>query len=314
MACLSPFLLGVEMLSLFRRSLIGLCGASIGIACTMNVCRSDEVSARVSTLGLTVHGPEETLASYCHEENGVLWLVLPSGSRFELLTSTCELPNPGDGAFHPFDEAIVRSALAAARFPTSGVTAEVFILPYPRRDGLQSAAAPQLMLLSPGVTPLSTEQQHAAVLHELGHVIQYQFMPDGAADLWSRYRHLRGIADELRFSADAPHADRPHEIFAEDFRVLFGDALANYSGSIENETLRSPRAVPGLDAFIASLSGALMASESFRGFPNPTRGALSFRRDGVSAEALDLFALSGRRLAAVTPTPPGEVLPLRWDR
>ena len=302
------------MLSLLRRSLIGLCGAVLGLVCMVGVGRSDEVSARATALGLVVHGADETLASYCREEDGVLWLVLPSGLRFELVTSTCDLPNPGDGSFHPFDEATVRAALASARFPIGAVTAEVFLLPFPRRAGLQSAAGPQLMLLSPGVTPLSVEQQHATVIHELGHVIQYQFMPDAAADLWNRYRSLRGIGDQLRFSAEAAHADRPHEIFAEDFRVLFGDALANYSGTIENQSLCAPQAVTGLDAFIASLQGAvLMASGALTGFPNPTRGALSFRRGGALAAALDLYDLAGRRLATVDPTPLAEGWQWRWD-
>jgi len=39
------------MLSLLRRSLIGLCGAVLGLACMVSVSRSDEVSARVSALG-----------------------------------------------------------------------------------------------------------------------------------------------------------------------------------------------------------------------------------------------------------------------
>lgn len=301
------------MVSLLRRSLIGLCGVVLGLACMVSVTRSDEVSARVSALGLVVHGADETLASFCHEEEGALWLTLPGGARFELVTSTAELPNPGDGVFHAFDETVVRRAVAAVRFPMDRVAAEIFILPYPRRESLRSAAGPELILLSPGVAPLSAEQQHATVVHELGHVIQYRFMPDGDLDLWSRYRALRGITDALRFCAEAPHADRPHEIFAEDFRVLFGDALANYSGTIENPSLVAPQRVPGLDAFIASLQGTNVAGGSLRGFPNPTRGALSFRRGGDQASPIDLFDVSGRRVASVTPTPLASGWQWRWD-
>src|SRR5262245_23749870 len=278
----------MNMVSLLRRSLIGLCGAVLGLACMVSVTRSDEVSARMSALGLVVHGAEETLSRFCHEEEGALWLSLPSGARFELITSTADLPNPGDGAFHVFDENVVRAALSSVRFPMERVTAEIFILPYPRRDGLPSAAGPELVLLSPGVTPLSVEQQHATVVHELGHVIQYRFMPDEDLDLWSRYRSLRGIGDLLRFSADAAHADRPHEIFAEDFRALFGDALANYSGTIENQALLAPYRVAGLESFMTSLQGTPMAGGWLRGFPNPTRGALSFRRAGGTASTIDL--------------------------
>src|SRR5207244_7387854 len=102
-----PSTTGMRMLSLLRWSL-GLCGAVLGLACMVAVSRSDEVAARASALGLVIHDANETLTSYCHEEDGTLWLVLPSGARFELLTSTCGLPNPGDGSFHPFDESVVR--------------------------------------------------------------------------------------------------------------------------------------------------------------------------------------------------------------
>lgn len=301
------------MVSLVRRSLIGLCGAVLGLACMVGVTRSDEVSARVSALGLVIHNADETLARFCHVEEGALWLMLPSGARFELTTSTADLPNPGDGFFHPFDETVVRAAVNAIRFPMDRVSAEIFILPYPRREGLPSAAGPELVFLSPGVMPIAVEQQHATVVHELGHVIQYRFMPDDDLNLWNRYRTLRGITDPLRFCAEALHADRPHEIFAEDFRALFGDALANYSGTIENQALRAPHHVPGLEPFITSLQGVAIAGGSLRGFPNPTRGAVSFRRASATAAAIDLFDVAGRRLASVAPTPLASGWQWSWD-
>jgi hypothetical protein len=39
-------------------------------------------------------------------------------------------PNPGDGAFHPFDETVVRAALRSVAFPMIKWAAEVFILPF----------------------------------------------------------------------------------------------------------------------------------------------------------------------------------------
>ena len=127
----------------------------------------------------------------------------------------------------------MRAALAAVRFPLGAVSAEVFLLPYPRRTQLESAAGPGLILLAPGVRALSRAHQHAEFVHELGHVVQYALMPDGDAR-WSDYLELRAIDDASRFSATGSHAYRPHEIFAEDFRALFGDADATYSGTIEN--------------------------------------------------------------------------------
>jgi hypothetical protein len=287
----------------------------LGLALMTAIGRSDEVSARADdgSIGFVIHDAGEVLRDFCVTEDGELWLTLPGGARFELVTSTCGLPNPGDGAFHPFDEAVVRAALQSVHYPVGGVTAEVFVLPYPRRDDTQSAAGPGLILLSPGVVPLSEEQQHATVVHELGHVVQYQYMPDQESPLWDRYRELRGITDEQRYTASAPHADRPHEIFAEDFRALFGDGLATYSGSIENASLCDPRTVQGLGAFLASLSDPLAAGVRLQGFPNPTRGAVSFRRGGGPAGPIDLFDAAGRRVATLTPTPLAEGWQWGWN-
>jgi len=54
--------------------------------------------------------------------------------RFELITSISDplISNGGDGSFHPFDESQVRSALSQVRFPLPGLSADVFLLPYPR--------------------------------------------------------------------------------------------------------------------------------------------------------------------------------------
>src|SRR5439155_3419753 len=106
---------------------------------------------------------------------------------------------------------------------------------------------------SPGVWEIPVTTQHAEVVHELGHVIQYQRMPDADGTNWQRYRALRGIADGGIYNAAAPHADRPHEIFAEDFRTLFGGTLAVTAAAIENNQLPSPDGVPGLESFIAAL-------------------------------------------------------------
>ncbi len=301
------------MLSLSRRSLIELCGAAVGLACMVSVSRSDEVSARASVSGLVIHDADETLALFCHEESGVWWFVLPSGARFELVTDPSQLPNPGDGSFHAFDAATVRQAIASVRFPMDQINAEIFILPYPRRDALQSAAGPDLMLLSPGVTALDVDQQHATVVHELGHLVQYRFMPDSNDELWSRYRDLRGLDDPLRFSAEAPHADRPHEIFAEDFRALYGDPLANYSGTIENQTLAAPQRVVGLEAFISSLEAAPLTARAIAAFPNPARAAVGFRRGGEHAALIDVFDPAGRRVATLAPTPLATGWQWRWD-
>jgi hypothetical protein len=278
-------------------------------------CGADELLVSGSAQGFLIHGPEQTLRENCSTDSGGrLWLELPGGARFELVTSTGDtaIANPGDGSFHTFEEREVRAALAEVRFPLNSVRADVYLLPYPRRAGLESAAGSELILLSPGVRPLTREHQHAELVHELGHVVQYALMPDPDHPRWSRYRELRGIQDPAVYGPASRHADRPHEIFAEDFRALFGGATANYSGSIENASIPPPQDVPGLEGFVLELAGST-AVTSLTSYPNPARGIVRFYRAGSSAVPLDLFDVRGRRVASVAPTQAGSVVQWTWD-
>ena len=301
-------------LSFLRPAFSGLLALAAGAASTATAADSDELGpAAASARGVVIHGAAETLRDYCRQEDGALWLELPGGARFELITSTADsgISNPGDGSFHPFDESEVRDALEGLRFPLEGLSAEIFLLPYPRRAGLTSAAGPALVLLSPGVLPLPAAYQHCQLTHELGHVVQYALMPDADTTGWTRYRRLRGITDESVYNAGAVHADRPHEIFAEDFRALFGDPLANESGSIENASLPMPQQVAGLPAFMANLGEP--AGGTLAAFPNPARGPVTFRCGGAAERAVDLFDLQGRRIATLSPQPSSAGVRWTWD-
>ncbi len=279
-----------------------------------------EPASTGTSAGLTIHGPEETLRDFCVLQDGALWLVLPTGSRHELVLSTSDpvITNAGDGSFHPFDESTVRTALAALRSPLAPVRADVFLLPYPRRAGLESAAGPGLILLSPGVRPLSDEQQHAEFVHELGHVVHHTRMPDANAAEWARYRELRGIADANVYNATANHANRPHEIFAEDFRALVGGALANYSGTIENANLAPPASVAGLEEFMHAIAGEAVPAVAASSpvlvcFPNPSRQTVRFTLSGGEAEALEVYDVGGRRVATLAPVVTGGLVSWHWD-
>jgi hypothetical protein len=287
---------------------------------------SEVAASGVSTSSrIVIHDAQETLRDWCRPDSqGTLWLTLPGGMSFELVTSSADpaISNHGDGSFHAFDAGEVNAALAAVSYPLDGVTAEVFILPYPCRTGLTSVAGPGLILLSPGVYPLPREQQHSEFIHELGHVVQYARLPDQDAASWSRYRTLRGITDVNVYSDNAAHADRPHEIFAEDFRGLFGGLLAISTGSIENASLTLPTQIAGLADFMLSLSGSSLTEPTLSGpsltvmlgaHPNPARGPVLFSRKGSAMVALDLFDLVGRRLASVAPEVVFDGVRWSWD-
>jgi hypothetical protein len=310
----------MKPLALIRRALIGLLGTALGMGTLVMVAHADELNGL--TADQAADGSIEILSAadvelrYCSKDaDGRMWLELPTGHRFELITDLSDpsIVNKGDGAFHAFDPAEVRAAIDQVRFSLSELEVDVFILPYPRRGGLESAAAPGMILLSPGVRPLSLEHQHAEVVHELGHVVQYALMPDLDREAWSRYRSLRGIGDEKTYWSGADHANRPHEIFAEDFRALFGSALANYSGTIENAALAHPANVQGLHGFMAALAGDLPRTIAFSAYPNPSRGALTFTRSGAAGSPLDLFDPQGRRVATLDPEASPLGVQWTWD-
>jgi len=307
----------MELRSLFGRISVGLAGTAASVALLVLAARADEVTTcSFHGTGVIVHDADETLVRWCSVDSlGNPWLRLPGGGTFELIGSPLDggFANVGDGTFHPFDAAEVRAALAGVRYPLGSVPVEIFILPFPRRDAIESAAGPGVVFLAPGVRPIPVEQQDATVVHELGHVVQRALMPDDDVEAWSRYRALRGITDPVRFAAGAPHADRPHEIFAEDFRALFGGTLAVASGTIENATIAPPSSVSGLAAFIASLTEP--APVRLAAWPNPGRGAVTFARASAAEGAgpLDVFDLAGRRIAVLAPQPAAHGWTWTWD-
>jgi hypothetical protein len=265
--------------------------------------------------GIVVHDAGETLRDFCRSEGGHVYLELPDGSEWELVTSPTdpEITNPGDGMFHAFEPAEVGAAMEQVSYPLRGISAEVFILPYPRRESLESAAGPGLILLSPGVRPLSPEHQQSEFVHELGHVVQYALLPDADVGGWAEYARMRGLQPGVN-NASAPHADRPHEIWAEDFRALFGGPLANSAGTIENADLPYPTQVAGLDRFMASVAANAATPGSARLEVVPlAHGAVSFSRFGTGAAVLDVYDTAGRRLASVPPTIGENGVSWSWD-
>ena len=230
-----------------------------------------------------IHDVGDVLANYTSQLDGKLYFASPTGYRWELITdiNDSEILNKGDGSFHPFSDVLVEEALTQASYPLDTIPIEVFILPYPRRGIVESSASPGAVFLSPGVLECSAELVHFTVVHELGHIVHRHFIPDDNSELWQRYKELRGITDVSVYNAAAIHRNRPTEIFAEDFRFLFGSALANYSGTIENSSLPLPTAITGLRDFMLSLVDAsggaddVTTSVSLNSFPNPFNPVLN---------------------------------------
>ena len=253
---------------------------SVALCLSLSLCSALVTPAHATAV---IHNVQDVLSNYTSELDGRLHFTSPSGQSWEFITdiNDPEIANKGDGSFHPFSNDLVDEALARVSYPSDKISFEVFVLPYPRRGILESSAAPGEMFLSPGVLECSPELVHFTVDHELGHIVHRRFMPDENSELWQRYRELRGITDVSVYNATAIHKNRPHEIFAEDFRFLFGSALANYSGTIENSSLLLPTQVAGLREFMISLvsggqgTGEEATSLALNSFPNPFNPVLN---------------------------------------
>lgn len=231
-----------------------------------------------------IHDAQEVLSALVSAPAGpatqagaaqALQFVDPAGRAWDLVTDINDpiILNHGSGAFHAASADEVKNAFdALSRDGVGDLTVDVYLLPFPRRALLASSADERGIYVSPGVWPYSVAQLHALVIHELGHTYQYKFLPDSDGEGWAQYRDLRGISDQATYNNSAAHRNRPHEIFAEDFRVLFGGTLANYSQSIENPALAYSADVPGLGSFMAGLaSRQASAGEDFAlvSSPNP---------------------------------------------
>ncbi len=270
----------------------------------------------------TIHRPEDLLASSIVRNGSAARLVVDSGLQYDLVTSAGDpvLPNHGDGAFHPMSVEAVAAAIGAIRLTNADLQVEVFVLPYPRRSILDSSAREGMVFLSPGVREVSDYAVHFTITHEVGHVYQYRWMSDRDAPLWHDYATRRGIADTRTYAAAGVHKNRPHEIFAEDFRYLFGGTRANYSGSIENEDLALPGDVEGLEAFVRGLCEMRATGVVARltAAPNPFNPSTEIRVDFEAAPALPatvrVFDAQGREVRHLyAQTPGSRLLRLAWD-
>jgi hypothetical protein len=274
--------------------------------------------AAPAVAGVTIRTAQDVLDHHTTWHGDRLFVVGPDGSRWELVTDIEDpvIRNRGAGEFFPVDPAHVQTALDALTYPLEGIQVDIFILPFPRRALLPSSAENHVIYLSPGVMPVANSKVHSVLAHEMGHVVHRTYLPDHDEDAWEAYRTLRGIENTSIYHGNAAHRDRPREIFAEDFRVLFGGALANYSGTIENQAILFPTAVSGLETFMRSLAEPSLVGtvRQLRVYPNPTRADVHLALAGepgfpeAGLVVLSVFDVQGRLVARK-----GLAGDYRWD-
>ncbi|MBN2184166.1 MAG: T9SS type A sorting domain-containing protein [Candidatus Krumholzibacteriota bacterium] len=267
------------------------------------------------------------------DEYGRYVFYPPGHAGYSLITDIMDpaVVNKGDGEFHPMREEAILSAIEDIKMRGVSIPVEVdlFVLPLPRRYIPTSSSSGMMIFLSPGVIEVSAEVTAFTVTHEIGHSVQNRFMPDLDERAWDRYLSLRGILDDPEYTDDSVHMNRPREIFAEDFRYLFGSETANLSGTIENSELKLPDEVRGLDRFFLTLISSDLASSgesavpgrivSASNYPNPFNPAtvINTRFENLSEELkvdIRIYDVNGRLIRNLfNGTVTGSELSVPWD-
>jgi hypothetical protein len=236
---------------------------------------------------ITVYSADE-VAGFTYTDGDRAFLDFPGAHRYELGSESTD--------WFPMPTEEVVAAIGQIEFPVRGLDIDVVILHVPRVNPVESSAEGSVVFLTPGRVNYPTEHVHYTVVHEIGHVVHGALMPDFERGLWLEYACLRGFDPDA--GPAAPHAWRPHEIFAEDFRALFGGRLARFGGRIENHDLLPPEEVEGLRDFFLSLAGREVAAAAVSLLPNPSAGPTVVRApaggSGGGLRDVRVFDMRGR--------------------
>ncbi|MFZ1948009.1 MAG: hypothetical protein WAW06_10730 [bacterium] len=268
------------------------------------------VGAASGTLvgGIAVYPPEE-VAAMCVREGATTYLEIPGARRYAIDLDRA-------GLYWPMPLTEVLEALAQIGYPLDGLKAQVVILPAPRQGLAESSTEGSVVFLSPGRIGYPTAHVHYTVAHEVGHLVHHALLPGRDDPGWRQYAALRDLDLGAARSAQ-DHASRLHEIFAEDFRSLFGGGLAQCGSGIENHDLAMPQTVAGLREFFLSLPDMWGAKVRFYVAPNPFRDLLAIKtfslgQTGGALAGATIYNVEGRMVAALSPSGP-QVSELVWD-
>ncbi len=264
--------------------------------------------------------------------DGRLVMRLPDGVEITLVDDIYDpvISNRGDGLFHPMNVEWVVTALGEIDLcgRRMDIDVEIYVLPFPRYYNMVSSTCGGRIFLSPGVHEVSRETVAWTVTHEIGHAFHNRYLPDSDAAGWDRYLVVRGLDGEPAFSCYACHMNRPKEIFAEDFRYLFGCDESRVSGTLENPDIPLPDEVPGLAGFFITLAAPGVAVYTAPGnasviaaanYPNPFNPSTTIRAefdrpDQLGEVEINIYAVDGslvKRLYRGRPSS-GEVTAV-WD-
>jgi hypothetical protein len=280
---------------------------------------------------VTVYTPEGILSEMTARDDAGNLVFYPKDYGSYYLVEDVDHPaivNKGSGEFVPVREEIVMEALEAIDVAGRLVDMhiEIYILPMPRLHIMRSTAIGCRIFMSPGVWEISAATTASIITHEFGHCYQNKYLPAEDREGWDEYLGIRGITDDMLFNELGARMYRPSEIFAEDFRALFGGELANVSGTIENSELPYPTEVAGLESFVASLAGAATESTvgpsaiaSVGSYPNPFNPSTTIRVEfsapaGGRDVGVKIYAANGalvRDLGTARMT--GDVFEKTWD-
>ncbi|MGE5328581.1 MAG: hypothetical protein ACM3KR_03630 [Deltaproteobacteria bacterium] len=135
----------------------------------------------------------------------------------------------------------------------SAVTANVYFLDYKLKDYSNAMALSfkdnSIVVFGTSVK-LGKEEIHRLAVHELGHQVDFQLMDEKKRQ---EYRKIRGIEDSAIYNdSSKTYVNRPQEIFAEDFRLLFGGEVARKAPHL-NSSLEDVNQTAQLKEFFLSL-------------------------------------------------------------